>query len=310
MKKIAITCGDPSGIGPEVIASWVRHHPSQLAGVTVLGPLSWLESELGEMPLDLEPVGPSSYQAKPGTPDPTGARVAWMALEKAAEGCRQGRFEAVVTGPTSKAAMREAGFLYPGQTEFFADRWGGEPTMAFIGKRLRVVLATWHDPLMKVASLLQDGRLLARAVRRAHLLGRALGISQPRVGVCGLNPHAGEEGLIGKEEIDLLDPQLKRLQEAHPGLTLTQPGDTIFWRALQGEFDLVVALYHDQGLAPLKALEFESAVNLTLGLPFLRVSPDHGTAFAMAGRGLARTESLSAAIELARTLRFDSTHQP
>ncbi len=308
MKKIAITCGDPSGIGPEVIAAWARSHPNQLEGLTVFGPHSWLTKDLGDLPLAREPVGPVSYQARLGKPDPVGAQVALAALERAAEGCRQGQFAAVVTGPISKAQMREAGFQYPGQTEFFADRWGGEPTMAFLGKKLRVVLATWHDPLMQVAGLLQDGRLLARAVQRAFLLGHALGMSRPRVGVCGLNPHAGEAGLLGREEVDWLDPQLQRLRDAYPGLSLTQPGDTLFWRAVQGEFDLVVALYHDQGLAPLKVLEFESAVNVTLGLPFLRVSPDHGTAFAIAGKGLARTESFATAVELARTLRFDSTH--
>ncbi|MDX2110125.1 MAG: 4-hydroxythreonine-4-phosphate dehydrogenase PdxA [Verrucomicrobiota bacterium] len=304
MKKIALTCGDPSGVGPEVIAAWARANPENLKGVTVIGPMLWLEKHFGDLPVDMEIAGPLSFEATPGDPTATGAKVAFEALDIAAAGCKSGRFNAVVTGPISKAQMREVGFHFAGQTEFFADRWGGEPTMGFVGEKLRVVLATWHDPLMRVASLLQDGRLLARAVRRAHWLAKALGATEPRIAVCGLNPHAGEEGLIGREEIDMIDPQLKRLREQMPGVSLTLPGDTVFWRALKGDFDIVVALYHDQGLAPLKTVDFENAVNITLGLPWIRTSPDHGTGFAIAGKGLANAHSIGEAVALARKLEI------
>ena len=173
--------------------------------------------------------------------------------------------------------------------------------MAFCGGRLRVVLATWHVPLHQVARLLGP-HLLHRTVAAAAALARSEGIAAPRIGVCGLNPHAGEDGLIGYEEKDFLNPALRHLQLEFPGLSLCQPGDTLFARALGGEFDVVVALYHDQGLAPLKAIDFDEAVNVTLGLPFVRTSPDHGTAFALAGKGKASARSFTNAVTVARRL--------
>lgn len=171
--------------------------------------------------------------------------------------------------------------------------------MAFGGGKLRVVLATWHIPLARVPEALNRGNL-ERAVMAADRLSRLCGVhTPPRIGVCGLNPHAGEEGLLGTEERDWIDPLLNQLREKVPGLSRTQPGDTIFWRALRGEFDVIVALYHDQGLAPLKAVDFEESVNVTLGLPFLRTSPDHGTAYDIAGRGRANSRSFARAVELA-----------
>jgi 4-hydroxythreonine-4-phosphate dehydrogenase len=173
--------------------------------------------------------------------------------------------------------------------------------MAFCGGRLRVVLATWHVPLHQVAKLLGP-HLLHRTVAAAAELARAEGIAQPRIGVCGLNPHAGEGGLLGLEEKDFINPALEKFRAEIPGLSLCEPGDTLFARALRGEFDVVVALYHDQGLAPLKAVDFDEAVNVTLGLPFVRTSPDHGTAFALAGTGRARATSLTNAVTVARRL--------
>jgi 4-hydroxythreonine-4-phosphate dehydrogenase len=173
--------------------------------------------------------------------------------------------------------------------------------MSFCGGKLRVVLATWHIPLYRVAQLLGP-HLLHRTARAAWDLARAEGIASPRIGVCGLNPHAGEGGLLGYEEKDLLDPVLEHLRNEFPGLSLCLPGDTLFARALRGEFDVVIALYHDQGLAPLKAVDFDEAVNVTLGLPFVRTSPDHGTAFGIAGRGLASARSFANAVTVARRL--------
>jgi 4-hydroxythreonine-4-phosphate dehydrogenase len=173
--------------------------------------------------------------------------------------------------------------------------------MAFCGGKLRVVLATWHVPLYEVARLLGP-HLLHRTVAAATTLARAEGIMAPRIGVCGLNPHAGEGGLLGYEEKDLLDPALDHLRAEFPGLSSCQPGDTLFARALRGEFDVVVALYHDQGLAPLKVIDFDEAVNVTLGLPFVRTSPDHGTAFGIAGQGKASPRSFANAVTVARRL--------
>jgi 4-hydroxythreonine-4-phosphate dehydrogenase len=220
-------------------------------------------------------------------------------MERAAEGCRAGEFSGVVTGPVSKERLAAIGYGFPGQTEFFAARWGGEPVMCFCGGRLRVALATWHVPLCEVPQLLGP-QLLHRTVSAADRLARADGIAAPRIGVCGLNPHAGEGGLLGGEERDFLNPALAKLRSEFPGLSPCQPGDTLFARALRGEFDVVVALYHDQGLAPLKVVDFDEAVNVTLGLPFVRTSPDHGTAFGIAGQGRAGATSFANAVAVAR----------
>jgi 4-hydroxythreonine-4-phosphate dehydrogenase len=219
-------------------------------------------------------------------------------MERAAEGCKRGEFSGVVTGPVSKERLARIGYPFPGQTEFFGARWGGEPVMAFCGGKLRVVLATWHVPLSDVAHLLGP-HLLQRSVAAADVLCRAEGILVPRIGVCGLNPHAGEGGLIGREEIELINPTLEKLRPHFPGLSRCEPGDTLFARALRGEFDVVIALYHDQGLAPLKLIDFDEAVNVTLGLPHVRTSPDHGTAFGIAGKGVARITSFSNAVDVA-----------
>jgi 4-hydroxythreonine-4-phosphate dehydrogenase len=299
MKPLALTCGDPAGVGPEIIAHWLTANPAEAAQVAVIGPARWLAT-LPAVAAKL-PVGLEEYSATPGQPEGEGALVAWAAMERAAAGCVAGEFAGVVTGPISKAALAKIGYPFPGQTEFFAAKWGGDPVMAFCGGRLRVVLATWHVPLHEVARLLGP-HLLHRAIAAADRLARAEGIAAPRIGVCGLNPHAGEDGLLGLEEKNLINPALAHLRPEFPGLSVCQPGDTIFARALRGEFDVVVALYHDQGLAPLKVIDFDEAVNVTLGLPFVRTSPDHGTAFGIAGQGKASARSFGNAVTVARRL--------
>ena len=299
MKPLAITCGDPAGVGPEIIAAWLAAQPELAAEVVVLGPARWLATlpaTAGRIAVGLE-----DYAAVPGQPDGDGALVAWAAMQRAAAGCAAGEFSAVVTAPVSKARLAAIGFGHPGQTEFFAAQWGGEPVMTFCGGRLRVALATWHVPLIEVPQLLGP-RLLRRTIAAAGELCRADGVTAPRIGVCGLNPHAGEDGLLGPEERDFIDPTLRRLQAEFPGLSTCQPADTLFARALRGEFDAVVALYHDQGLAPLKVIDFDEAVNVTLGLPFVRTSPDHGTAFGLAGQGRASARSFGQAVAVARRL--------
>ncbi len=296
---LALTCGDPAGVGPEIIAGWLAAHPDVAAGTAVIGPAAWLQ-EL-DTPARLVPVGREEFRARPGNPEAEGALVAWAAMERAAAGTRTGEFAGVVTGPVSKEQLARIGYPYPGQTEFFAARWGGEPVMAFSGGKLRVALATWHVPLAAVPGLL-TAELLARTVRAAETLARADGVATPRVGVCGLNPHAGEGGILGRDEIERLDPILDALRPRHPGLSRCEPGDTLFARQLRGEFDVVIALYHDQGLAPLKVIDFDSAVNVTLGLPHVRTSPDHGTAFGLAGKGRASGTSFANAVAVARRL--------
>lgn len=297
--KLAITCGDPAGIGPEVIASWLDSNRDAARDVAVIGPARWIQKL--DTAAEKIAVGLDEFEPVAGQPSPGGALVAWAAMERAAQGCVRGEFCGVVTGPVSKAELARIGYAHPGQTEFFAARWGGDPVMAFCGGRLRVVLATWHVPLIEVPQLLGP-QLLRRTIAAADQLARAEGIAQPRIGVCGLNPHAGEGGLLGCEEKSFIDPALDQLRAEFPGVSSTQPADTLFARAARGEFDVVVALYHDQGLAPLKLVDFDEAVNVTLGLPFVRTSPDHGTAFGIAGQGKASATSFANAVSVARRL--------
>lgn len=298
-QPLAFTCGDPAGIGPEIIASWLTSHPDEAEHVAVIGPAAWLTT----LPDGAKrvAVGDDTFSVTPGKPSGESALLAWAAMERAAAGCKTGEFSGVVTGPVSKARLASIGYEFPGQTEFFAARWGGAPVMAFCGGKLRVALATWHIPLRDVGAALTPA-LLSRTVEAAAILAKADGFAQPRIGVCGLNPHAGEEGLLGDEELKQINPVLASLRALHPGLSLCEPGDTLFGRTLRGEFDVIVALYHDQGLAPLKTIDFDEAVNVTLGLPFVRTSPDHGTAFGLAGRGQARPTSFTNAVTVAQRL--------
>ncbi len=296
---VALTCGDPAGVGPEIIARWAEENPSLAVGCVAIGPKRWLAG----LRIPGIAVGNADYQAVPGKPDSEGARIAWKAMEIAAEGCRDQRFSAVVTGPVSKKQLVDVGYPFPGQTEFFAEHWQGKPTMGFVGERMRVVLASWHNPLAEIPALLKSHpEWIEQAVAQCYRLNRKLGIESPRIAVCGLNPHAGEAGLLGSEEIDWIDPLLDRLRTDYPGLSRCLPSDTVFHRHLKGDFDAVVALYHDQGLGPLKTVEFDTAVNVSLGLSHVRTSPDHGTAFDIAGTGVAHTSSWAAAVRLARQL--------
>lgn len=317
--KLAFTCGDPAGVGPEIIAQWLAANREAAAEVAVIGSARWLASL--DTAAEKIAIGLEGFLATAGQPTGEGALVAWAAMERAAAGTKRGEFAGVVTGPVSKEWLARIGYAYPGQTEFFAARWGGHPVMAFCGGKLRVVLATWHVPLAQVSTMLGP-EVLRRAVAAADELARAFpetrsasggrGTNQsppvhhrgttPKIGVCGLNPHAGEAGLIGREEIELINPALDKLRAHFPGLSRCEPGDTLFARQLRGEFDVVIALYHDQGLAPLKVVDFDEAVNVTLGLPHVRTSPDHGTAFGIAGKGVARGTSFNNAVTVARHL--------
>lgn len=298
-KPLIFTCGDPAGVGPDVIESWLGQNRE--AYPVVAGHPVWLEKLQKKFDIQPRPVGEDLLLPNPGEPDADGASIAWEALEAAAKDVANGHCLAAVTGPINKDLMNQVGYPYPGQTEFFADRWQGEPVMAFGGNKMRVVLVTWHIPLNQVATTLSK-TLLTNSLQAAWQLGVAGGANQPRIAVCGLNPHAGENGLLGSEEKEQIDPWLDELRTDFPGLSRTLPSDTVFWRHLQGEFDVVVALYHDQGLAPLKTVEFDSAANLTLGLKHIRTSPDHGTAYSLAGTGQASAASFGEAVNWALRL--------
>jgi len=283
-KRIAITLGDPAGIGPEVVrAALTRSEVQALAEFTLLG---------------------TTDGHSPGDPTPAGARAAFSALEEAVQRAQAGEFAAVVTGPVSKRQMHGVGFEFPGQTEFFASRTGTDNfAMCLTGGALTVGLVTAHVPLKEVPQLLT----VEEIVRVGGLLtefSQRRGIFLPRIAVAGLNPHAGENGDLGREEIEIISPAIHSLKTRFPAASFTGPlpPDTVFFRAVAGEFDAVLCMYHDQGLIPLKLHAFDSGVNVTLGLPFPRTSPDHGTAYEIAGRGIARPDSLIAAIRLAAEL--------
>ncbi len=298
MKPLAITCGDPAGVGPEIIASWMGDQNYAMP-VEVIGPTRWLES-LPER-VSKRAVGADDYRLVSGEPNAAGARIAWDAMKLAAAGCRDGHYSGVVTGPVSKSELVAVGYPHSGQTEFFATEWGGEPVMAFHSDHLRVTLATWHVSLAEVPKCLTS-EAIERAVQAAAQLAGADCAASPRIAVCGLNPHAGEAGLLGSEETQMIDPLLDQLRRDLPNLSACLPGDTVFGRALKGEFDAVVAMYHDQGLGPLKTIDFDNAVNVTLGLPHVRTSPDHGTGFDIAGKGIAGATSFTRAVALAEKL--------
>jgi len=280
-KRIALTLGDPAGIGPEVVrAALSRPEVQALAEFTILG---------------------TTDGHSPGEPTPAGAQAAFSALEEAVQRAQNSEFAAVVTGPVSKRQMHAVGFDFPGQTEFFASRTGtANFAMCLTGGALTVGLVTAHVPLQAVPELLTRDEI----VRVGGLLAdfsRRRGIAQPRIAVAGLNPHAGENGDLGREEIEIIAPAITALKAHFPAAIFTGPlpPDTVFFRAVAGEFDAILCMYHDQGLIPLKLHAFDSGVNVTLGLPFPRTSPDHGTAYEIAGRGIARPDSMIAAIHLA-----------
>ena len=298
MRKIAVTSGDPAGVGPEVIYNWATRNQDKENHICVIGPVQLCQKlqSLGEW--ECIPLGDSMDEVVLGQPNERGSALAFEALEVSAKGCLDGIYKSVVTCPISKFWMKKVGFDFEGHTEFFADRWNGVPSMGFIGEKMRVVLATWHIPLASVSSCLNRD-VIARAIRRSYEMLSLIGIENPKIAVCGLNPHAGESGILGSEELDLIDPVLNEFRDEFPGLSKALPGDTVFWRHLRGDFDSVIAMYHDQGLAPLKTLEFDKAVNITLGLKYIRTSPDHGTGYDIAGKNISSCESFSRAVAIA-----------
>jgi 4-hydroxythreonine-4-phosphate dehydrogenase len=233
-------------------------------------------------------------------------RAAGAALEEAVTLARRGELDAVVTGPVHKARMYEAGFKFPGQTEFFVERCGIKNfAMCLTGGKITVALVTNHIPLREVPSALKQSEIVRVGLLLADFLC-CRSKSNPRIAVAGLNPHAGESGKIGREEIEIIAPAVTELSRSpitghRSQATFTGPlsPDTVFHRAIEGGFDAVLCMYHDQGLIPLKLHAFHNGVNVTLGLPFPRTSPDHGTAFEIAGKGIARPDSMIAAINLA-----------
>ncbi|MFL6526850.1 MAG: 4-hydroxythreonine-4-phosphate dehydrogenase PdxA [Chthoniobacterales bacterium] len=271
--RIGITLGDPAGIGPEIIEAALRSNRLSAGEFIVIGDRS---------------------AAAPGKPTRQSAQAAFDALEEAITKTRRDELDAVVTGPIHKARMYEIGFHFPGQTEFFAERCGVRNfAMLLTGKSLTVALVTTHISLAQVPQALRTDEIVRVGLLLRDFLIRR-GKSASRIAVAGLNPHAGESGALGREEIEIIQPAVSAL-----GFSGPHSPDTVFHRAANGEFEAVLCMYHDQGLIPLKLHAFDEGVNVTLGLPFPRTSPDHGTAFDIAGKGIARADSMIAAINLA-----------
>jgi 4-hydroxythreonine-4-phosphate dehydrogenase len=294
---IAITCGDPAGIGPEIAAAWLASNPLLAAETVAIGCEAWT-SALKSPTLA---VGDRGHRPAPGRPEAAGQKIALAAMEEAAQGVKEGRYRAVVTGPVSKEGLAGIGFGHPGQTEFFAARWGGTPVMAFAGGKMTVGLVTWHVPLSAVPKSVTV-EAVRRTVTALHQLKVRLGVQRPKIAVCGLNPHAGEKGLLGGEDEAVIRPAVESLRAEGIDAEGPLPGDTVFHRHLMGDYDAVAAAYHDQGLAPLKSVDFAASANLSLGLPYVRTSPDHGTAYALAGTGRADLGSFDSAVRLALRL--------
>ncbi|MBI4878216.1 MAG: 4-hydroxythreonine-4-phosphate dehydrogenase PdxA [Planctomycetes bacterium] len=302
---LALTCGDPAGIGPEIAVKALRAlAAAERAGLRLrLVGDARVFAAAGASAEDLERVEAAGafYAAREpaGRPSAASGAAAAAALLRAIDLALAGEVDLVVTAPVSKEALRLAGRSWPGQTEALIERSGAaRGVMLFVGGGLRVALATRHVPLAEVATRLRTEEIAADLRLLASSLRQDFGLRAPRIAVAGLNPHAGEAGLFGSEEQTVLAPALAQARAEGLLVAGPLPADTLFPKHRAGEFDAVLAMYHDQGLVPVKLLSFGRGVNVTLGLPFIRTSPDHGTAYDIAGKGIASESSLLAAIRL------------
>jgi 4-hydroxythreonine-4-phosphate dehydrogenase len=302
-----ISVGDPAGIGPEVtVKALAEPAIRELADLLVVGDPAQLRSTAAALGLPapdrIEAAGDPGGVA-PGRLSAAGGRAAVAAVRRAVELVQSGAADALVTGPINKEALRLAGYSWPGHTELLADLCGvPEVRMLLVTDRLRVCHVSTHRSLRSAIEVATRDRVL-ETIRMTAAGGSRLGFERPRIGVAGLNPHAGEGGLFGDEEIREIAPAVADARREGIEASGPWPADTLFWRAAEGEFDFVVAMYHDQGHVPVKLSGFDEGVNVTLGLPFLRTSVDHGTAFDIAGQGVARGQSMAAAIRVAALVR-------
>jgi 4-hydroxythreonine-4-phosphate dehydrogenase len=285
--RIVITMGDPSGIGPEVtLKALASPEVKGLANFLVIG----------------ETSGPRGIKS---------ARASLEYIDKALELAMAGEADAIVTAPVSKAAIKKAGFPdFQGHTEYFAKRTGTNKfVMMFVGEHLKVALVTRHVSLRRIPVILNSAMIYDTITLTNKYLKEYFQIRSPRIAVSGLNPHAGEGGAFGNEEAKVILPAIKKASKVIKNIYGPLPADVAFHEALKNKYDVVIAMYHDQGLAPFKTLYFNSGVNLTLGLPFIRTSPDHGTAFDLAGKGVADPTSMIEAIRLACRLAKKCSHR-
>ncbi len=312
-KRIAITMGDPAGVGPEIVLKALKNPDVQgLCRFVIIGDLSVLERVVEEMnlPFDQEMVEFIDMNIIKETgfdrnrPAALNGIASVSYIKKAIELALTGYVDAIVTAPVSKEALNMAGFKWPGHTEMLAELTNTEDyAMMFYSDRLKLVLVTIHTALRDVPDLIKKGKIL-KTIILARNACDMMDIEHPLIAVAGLNPHAGESGMFGYEEVKEIIPAVKEAQAMGIPVSGPYPADTLFYRAYKGEFDMIVCMYHDQGLVPLKMVAFDKAVNVTVGLPIIRTSPDHGTAYEIAWKGIADPSSMIEAIKLAVRMRI------
>ncbi len=324
-KPLALSQGDPAGIGPDIaLMAWMKRREHGLAPFLYLGDRDALSARARSLGLDIPLVEataeavnsvfdaalpvlsiPGDAAVIPGAPDSANAASTIEAIRRAVEETRAGRTSAVVTCPIAKSVLYSAGFRFPGHTEYLADLAAepGDkaplPVMMIASPALRTVPVTIHIPLIKIAEELTENLIVETARITARDLTVRFGIASPRLAVSGLNPHAGEGGALGKEDDAIVRPAIERLRAEGIDAFGPLPADTMFHAAARATYDVAICMYHDQALIPAKTLAFDDGVNVTLGLPFIRTSPDHGTAFSIAGTGKAKPDSLIAALKMA-----------
>ena len=309
LPRLALTVGDPAGIGPEVVLRALASADRPDTAVIVYGPITSLldrarrfglspPQDLRARVVDIALTDPIAL----GRVSAAAGRAAAQAVLRAVEDAKAGRVDAIVTAPLNKTSLAAAGYPWPGHTELLAEASGSaDVCMMFVGGGLRVALLTIHRSLRSVPDAL-TGSEVRRIVRLVHRELPRLGAASRRIALCGLNPHAGEAGLLGREEIEVLSPAVDALRKEGIEVSGPFPADTLFVRASRGEFDAVIAAYHDQALIPVKLAGFGHAVNVTLGLPFVRTSVDHGTGFDIVEKGVAEGGSLVEAMKMAAAL--------
>jgi len=328
-KPLLITLGEPAGIGADCVLLAQQQHPERFRNTIIVAPQSWLSSRAQELgvtvqiktvdnlqttasnahsllcwnPLSASMQADDAVQVIAGHPSSQTAPAVIACIEAAALACMRGDAKGMTTGPIEKAVLRNAGFTFPGHTEYLA-HLGGDAAivMMLASKQLRIALLTTHMALRDVPAALTIEQTLACIQITHHDLKHRFGIQTPRLGMCGLNPHAGEQGHFGREELDILMPAVEIARQQGIQITNPLPSDTLFSAQMREQFDTIVCCYHDQGLIPIKALSFGDAVNVTLGLPFIRTSVDHGTALDRAGKGNISYTSLIEAIKLAHSM--------
>lgn len=322
---LALTQGDPAGIGPELtLRAWLERRERALPAFACIGDPDHLADVAGRLgwPVPLQtcdwsdasatfaealpviPLAPGAGAAVPGKPDPATAAGTIASIDRAVAAVQAGQAAAVVTNPIAKSVLYSAGFKHPGHTEYLAHlaAQGGvepRPVMMLWCEELAVVPVTIHEPLRRVPDLLTTTLIVETGRIAAAELRSRFGIAAPRLAISGLNPHAGENGTMGHEDAAIVAPAIAQLQAEGIDARGPYPADTMFHARARAGYDAALAMYHDQALIPIKTIAFDEGVNVTLGLPFIRTSPDHGTAFDIAGKGIARPDSLCAALKLA-----------